>query len=261
MTNPLAEPARIAFAGAWHMNGRYAATAIEHVAGRVDVIIHLGDFGYTFDAPFMKTVERSLAEHGLPLLFVDGNHECFPTLLRYPIRSNGLRQLTDHIWHLPRGFRWTWAGVRFLACSGAYSVDRPYRIPGASWWRDETISAVDVAKVMAGGPADVLISHDCPVGVVIPGIDDRSTPPPFPPLEIMRANEHRQLLRSAIEAVRPRLIWHGHYHRAYQTVADLGYGPVTAVGLNCDGFDLDENIKVVDLVDIATVVEAGELAA
>lgn len=253
--DPLAEPARIAFAGDWHMNWRHAAHAIHSLNGTADVIVHLGDYGYTFDARFMKTVDRSLERAGLVLLFVDGNHECFPTLLRYPIKENGLRRLTDRQWHLPRGFRWNWGGVRFLALGGAHSVDRPYRIPGTSWWVDEEITPAEATQVAAGGPADVLISHDCPAGVIIPGIDDRFEAAPFPAEEIAASQEHRKLLRRAIEPVRPRMILHGHYHRFYQKEADLGYGPVLVTGLNCDGTSLKTNISVVDLADIRKYVE------
>jgi predicted phosphodiesterase len=257
--DPLAVPARIAFVGDLHMNAQWARRAIRHAAERgAEVIVHLGDFGYTFDAKYMRVLNRTLSETGVPLLFVDGNHECFTTLLRYPIRDNGLRQLTDWVWHLPRGFRWTWDGVRFLALGGAHSVDRPYRVPGTSWWSEETIGRGDVARVMQGGPADVLISHDCPVGVTIPGIDDRSTPAPFPPAEMQRAHEHRQLMRSTIGAVRPSMIWHGHYHVRYQTVTDLGWGPVVVNGLDCDDSTLDRNVVVVDLADLRLQASATD---
>lgn len=255
VTDPLTQPNRIAFIGDLHMNARWSAHAIRHAATQdADVIVQLGDFGYTYDAAFMKTVEQALTDTGLHLLFIDGNHECFPTLLRYRVHDNGLRKLTDHIWHLPRGLRWTWAGTRFLALGGAYSVDRPYRVPGASWWRDETITNEQAAGVIADGTADVLISHDCPAGVTIPGIDNRTTPPPFPPLEIMRSDEHRQLLRRVVNAVQPRLIWHGHYHRGYTAHADFGYGPVGVIGLDCDGTSEAGNVQVVDIADIAARV-------
>jgi hypothetical protein len=262
VTDPLAEPTRIAFAGDWHMNHRWAAKAIAHARDQgADVIIHLGDFGYTFDAPFMKAVDRALAYARLPLLFVDGNHEAFPTLLRYRVHDNGLRKLTGHVWHLPRGFRWQWGGIRWLALGGAYSVDRPYRVPGVSWWRDELITDAQVALVVADGRADVLVAHDCPAGVVIPGVDDRAGLPPFPPLEILRAQEHRQLLRQVVGAVQPRLIFHGHYHTLYEAHPNLGYGPMHVVGLDCDERTLDGNVMVVDLADIAMRVEGARRAA
>lgn len=245
-----AETQRIAFAGDWHMNTQWARNAIAHAAERgAQTVVHLGDFGYTFSREFVDGVDQALAEHGMDLLFVDGNHEDFPKLDSYP-RVGGRGKLTDRIWHAPRGYRWEWGAVRFLALGGAYSVDRPYRVPGVSWWPEETIGRGDIARVMGGGFADVLISHDCPVGVVIPGIDDRTTVSPFPPLEIMRANEHRQLLRGAIESVRPSVIWHGHYHVKYQTVTDLGFGPVVVNGLDCDGTSLAANVAVVDVADL-----------
>jgi hypothetical protein len=244
--DPLAEPARVAFAGDWHANSRWAVYAIEHAASeRADVIVHLGDYGYLFEPGYVRTVEQACAEHRLPLLFVDGNHECFPTLHAFPMRENGLREVSDHVWHLPRGFRWQWAGRTWLALGGAHSVDRLYRHVGESWWPEETITDEQARKVIADGPADVLISHDCPAGVTIPGIDDRDTPPPFPATEIARSDEHRQLLRSVAEVVQPAAVWHGHYHRQYATTADLGYGPVQVDGLDCDGTALDKNVAVV----------------
>lgn len=251
MIDLLAEPQRIAFAGDWHENTDWPERAIEHAKELgADVVVHLGDFGYNFTRPFLDGVTAELSRAGIPLLFVDGNHENFTRLYRYPVGPDGLRKLTDGVWHLPRGFRWEWGAVHFLALGGAYSVDRPYRVPGVSWWPEETIGRADVARVAASGFADVLISHDCPAGVVIPGIDDRTTPPPFPPLEILRANEHRQVLRAAIDQVQPSVIWHGHYHVRYETVADLGYGPVMVRGLDCDGSSLEANVQVVDVRDL-----------
>jgi hypothetical protein len=245
MIDPLREPARIAFCGDWHMNGRWAAYAIGHAAALgAEMIIHLGDFGFTFTASFMHQVDTALAEADLPLLFVDGNHDDHEMLADYPIGENGLRRLADRVWHLPRGFRWQWAGVRYLALGGAHSVDRRWRTPGLDWWAGETIGRGDIARVLAGGPADVLVSHDCPAGVVIPGIDDRLHPPPFPVEELRASDEHRSLLRSTLDPVQPRAIWHGHYHVRYSVTADLGYGPVAVTGLDCDGSSLDRNVQI-----------------
>jgi predicted phosphodiesterase len=91
--DPLATPARVAFAGDWHANTRWAVAAVTFAAERgADVIVQLGDFGYEYRAAFLDGLERALSRTGLRLLFVDGNHEDFPTLLRYPVRRNGCRQ-------------------------------------------------------------------------------------------------------------------------------------------------------------------------
>lgn len=247
----LGEPQRIAFVGDVHMSADWMIRAAEHAKERgADVIVQLGDFGYTFDESFRRWVEEAFARLDLPLLFVDGNHEDHPWLLGQPVQSDGLRRISPHVAHLPRGFRWEWGGVHFLAMGGAHSVDRPYRVPGVSWWPEEAVTSRQVYAAAEPGFCDVLISHDCPDGVVIPGIDDRTTPAPFPPAELERSDEHRKLLRVLTAAVQPSVIWHGHYHAAYQQVADLGYGPVTVNGLDCDGSSLDANVRVVAVADL-----------
>jgi len=237
-------PERIAFAGDWHANTAWARSAIRYAADAgADIIVQLGDFGYDYPASYVEGVDTALREADLQLWFVDGNHEAFPILLRYPVLGHGRRRLTDRIWHLPRGHRWSWAGVSFLALGGAHSVDRTWREPGTSWWREEALTEEDITVATAGGPADVLVSHDCPSGVEIPGLDD--TAHLWPPAELVAAADHRDRLRTVVDAVRPGQIWHGHYHRRYDARADLGYGSVQVHGLHCDGWYLEENVVVV----------------
>ena len=250
MRDPLTAPVRVAFAGDWHMNTAWARRAIAYAAEHdADVILHLGDFGYTFDADFMTGVEEALADADLPLLFVDGNHEDFDHLYAWPVAENGLRRLTDHVWHLPRGLRWTWAGIRFLALGGATSVDRRHRVPGSSWWPQEAITTADAARAIAGGPADVLLTHDCPAGTGI-GPDPGTTSRWIPEDAMAAAEAHRALLRGVVDAVQPRRIWHGHFHRCYWTRTDLGYGPVTVHGLDCDGTRLHLNVSIGPLTEL-----------
>ncbi|HEX6682975.1 MAG TPA: metallophosphoesterase, partial [Candidatus Limnocylindrales bacterium] len=253
--DPLREPSRIAFTGDVHMNAAWTRQAIEHALELgADVIVQLGDFAYTLAPKFMRTVEKTLADADIPLLFVDGNHEAFDLLLRYRIHDNGLRKLTDHVWHLPRGFRWQWGGLDWVALGGAHSVDRQWREPGISWWREETITPQQEKRAIERGLVDVLIAHDCPTGVVVPGVDDRSEPAPFPELELLLAGAHRDVLRRVVDAVQPRAIWHGHYHVAYGRSVDFGYGRVAVTGLDCDATTLDANVQVVDLAEIARCV-------
>ncbi len=240
-----ADPGRVAFAGDWHGNTSWAASAIHHAKDQgADVVVHLGDFGYTFHPSFLRGVADALRHTGLTLLFVDGNHEHHPKLGRYPLDADGLRPVVDGlVWHLPRGHRWEWGGRRFLACGGAHSVDRPWREPGVSWWPGEWVTDADVQRCVDGGPADVLVAHDCPSGVPIPGL----RPDLFPPVEILRGDEHRGVIRRIVDATRPWLVWHGHYHQRYEVAVEFGYGPVVVQGLDCDGTSLAANVVVVDV--------------
>lgn len=246
--NPLHEPDRLAFCGDWHANARWAAAAIEHARQQgANTLIHVGDFAYTFDEPFIRAVIDALFRMDMTLLFVDGNHDDHDFIAQYPIGESGLRQIGDRLWHIPRGFRWQWGGLTWLGCGGAHSVDRQWREPGVSWWAGEAIGIEDTRRCMAGGPADVLVAHDCPSGVDIPGLGDGSG---WPREEITLANAHRDVLREIATACRPGLIVHGHYHRAYRAEVDLGYGRTFVRGLGMDGGEFEENVWMVDLNEV-----------
>jgi predicted phosphodiesterase len=242
--DPLAAPAKLAFAGDWHGQARYAERAIA-VASHLGAttLIHTGDFAYSFDYAFLSVVTEALTEHGMVLLFADGNHEDFDKLYSWPIGENGLRRVSARVYHLPRGFRWRWAGVSFIAVGGAHSVDRKYRQPHVSWWPDETLTAGDVIRCTTGGVVDVMVSHDCPAGVDIPGL----SPEMFDPHEIERSEKHRETLRAIVDEIQPLRVVHGHYHVEYDTTADLGYGPVQVTGLDCDGSPMGANLRVFEL--------------
>lgn len=250
---PLAVPKRICFAGDWHADLTDARNALERAELQAaDVIIHTGDFGYKFEPKFVRGVNDELIARKLQLLFVEGNHEDHPWLLKQPIGGSGLRQIHTNIWHIPRGYRWNWDGVRFVGLGGAHSVDGMWRRQrGWMWHKEETITPAQAAAVMEGGTADVLVSHDCPAGVPIPGL----TPEDFPVVEILRAEEHRELLGKVASAVKPRFIFHGHYHVAYETVADIGYGPVVVKGLDRGSASLNGNLHFVNLDQLKLVKE------
>lgn len=239
----LSVPTRIAFAGDWHGNDQWARRAICFAKDQgADKVIHLGDFGYLFYERYLHTLSRTLEETGLQLLFIDGNHDDHRFLARQRQRPNGLRDVAPRVWYLPRGMRWEWAGISFLALGGAHSVDSTMRRrAGGAWWPEERITITQAAAAIDGGHADVMLTHDCPGGVDIPGLSDD-----WPAFEIERANEHRDLLRAVVEAVRPDWLWHGHYHVFHAQRVDLGW-PLDVVGLDCDGTGMERNMAIIDL--------------
>lgn len=264
-STPLVEPSTVAFAGDWHGNGRWAQEAIRHAAKLgADAIVHLGDFGWWVEGAqthqYLECVARTLAEFGLPLYWVDGNHEDHGRIAG-ALEVSGGQPWSDerypNIVHLPRGFRWDWHGKTWLAMGGAHSVDRVARIPGKSWWDAEHISDEEIDRAIGGGRVDILVSHDCPGGVPIPGIGDDDVDPyvegtakGFPPSEIIAAREHRDRLRRVCDAVRPWVIFHGHYHWMYRDVLRYPDGGLTAVfGLADDSSrSLSGNVRIVRIV-------------
>ena len=209
------EPA-VAVCGDWHGNTGAALQTIKHaVRTGADVIVQAGDFGYGWDrGKYVRKVSAEAERLRIPVLFVDGNHENFDRLYELPVREDGLREVAPWVFHIPRGTVWQWGQVVFMGAGGGYSVDKLYRVPGVSWWPQETINGEELARCVSAGKVDVLITHDAGAGWSIPGT--HRTVDLFPVEEIERSEKHRARVREIMDAVKPRLALHGHYHTRYE---------------------------------------------
>lgn len=234
--HPLAEsPSRIVIAGDWHGDLDHASAVIGW-AGREGAqgVVQLGDFGVwqgVQGTAYLDGVSYAARKAGVWVAFVDGNHENHDILDALPFDERGVRLVRDRLWHLPRGIRWIWHRQMWLALGGATSLDRPARRPGVSWWPQEAITYAQAAHAAVLGPADVMLTHDCPAGVTVPGIPPDSF---WPADELARANAHRRQLREVVDAVRPSHLWHGHFHSAYTTT-------LVGDGYECEVTGLDDN--------------------
>lgn len=231
---------RVLFAGDWHGDLSWAATCVGLAdMSNVDAIVQLGDFGVwpgRSGKVFLDGLNTALADARLTCYFIDGNHEDFPQLREYPIGSDGTRVVRPYIRHLPRGFRWWWSGMSFLALGGATSLDRAERVEWVNWWRDEEITVADVYASLSGGHTDVMLTHDCPAGVDIPGLSTH-----WPRAALRRANQHRAVLADVVKAVNPERLVHGHFHVGYNST----FRNTQVIGLASNG--MEANTMVVDL--------------
>ncbi len=259
-------PGRIIVAGDWHGNTDWAVHVIRTGAKILAasetraLILQLGDFGIwpgPAGATYLREVTRALHEVDAELWFIDGNHEDFTQVAAFRKAANGRNRVMADVleritrtWHLPRGHRWDWHGRTWLACGGGVSLDKAARTEGTTWWPQEEITGDQEAAVIAGGPAGVLVTHDCPSGV-------RHAFPPPPSFwnlrDLARSDAHRERLQRIADAVQPAHIMHGHLHRAYQRTCDFGYGPVEITGLDCDEGD-GPNWAVLDVRTMTWVI-------
>jgi predicted phosphodiesterase len=246
---------KVLFLGDTHAVPQAAQLAIKKASHQgCDIVVQLGDFAYTGEhyTLFIKKTQAALERADLTLWWIDGNHDCQDTLDETPVNNDllssqypyGLRSQTSRIHNIPRGHRWEWDGVTFLACGGAYSIDKAYRYPYESWWPQETITDADVERCIAGGPADVMLTHDVPWGVQHPygprtGGGNKDMWP--------ASAENRKRLRIIVDAVRPNYLYHGHCHHRNSEALLLDGGHVVEIeGLDRDGASDDRNILVVD---------------
>ncbi|MGO8961424.1 MAG: metallophosphoesterase family protein [Streptosporangiaceae bacterium] len=235
-------PSRLLAAGDWHGNRDWAISVIKRVPQllrdeQTKLLLHLGDFGIwpgIEGRRYLDAVSAALGLVNAQLWFIDGNHEDFPQLARMAsaTRPDGRVEVRPNIFHLPRGHRWMWHGLTWLSCGGGVSLDRAARAEGIDWWPQEEITSGQETALIASGPADVMVCHDCPAGVA----HDFPRPPSWwSAADMARSDSHRERLQRIVNAVRPAHLMHGHLHKAYQRSCDFGYGPVRVTGLAADG--------------------------
>ena len=245
------DPEIVLVAGDWHGNGAWSQLCFQHAyKSGADAILHLGDFGFWTDNPwtsrYLWTVEEAAQEWGIPIYWLPGNHEDYSRISEFNDPDN--RPMTTY---LPRGERWTWWGKRFMALGGAFSVDRFMRTEGVGWWPGEELSREDVeyASRDDGISVDVVVAHDCPTGVFIPGIgaDFRTqTRGEWPDHMLYGATQHRDKVREVYDATKPKLWINGHYHRCYEKF----FQGTRFLGLDCDGTTVEKNTMILTPADV-----------
>lgn len=121
-----------------------AVTALRAHLSTGDKLIITGDFGFVFRGERENIAERnnlnSLAALPFEILFVDGNHENFPELERYPevLRYGApVRQLRPNIFWLRRGYVYTIEAKTFFVMGGGYSLDKALRLEHERRWREK----------------------------------------------------------------------------------------------------------------------------
>lgn len=205
---------RVAVCGDWHGNvgwARTVARVLPYIAPDVTTVFHLGDWWMS-----PEETDEVFAGTDVDRIYVTlGNHEPWdqvsPLLDERPEAAIRVSKLT---WYLPRPARLTVGGRRVLSLGGAASVDRQSRVEGQTWWPDEAITGEHVAAAMAGGPADLMLSHEGPAGTPVRPVREilRTNPHRFPAAALEASAASRARIAEVWDAVRPELLAHGHMH-------------------------------------------------
>lgn len=190
-----------------HDNGCYA-------------LFQVGDFGFLWPGDDrMREVEEAAVGYGMPLFWIDGNHDWHPEIRkRFPV--------TDHVagkpgvFHVRRSCMVTVPGpgksaMRICGLGGAPSIDQKSRTPGKSWWSEETITDEELNGISPHIMVDVFACHDAP-----------AMPPGFKPIgrpdfDLSCAN-NMQSVRWAWQTLGHPVLIHGHWHKRYQKDGIIG---------------------------------------
>lgn len=227
----------IAFMGDLHGDDQFLRQAAKKIATfGCDTIVQLGDNGvwpwWQKGGPeWLRDVEKIMRQYGLVMVALTGNHDWHEGVYSADVDDDGFHVLTDRLRFAPRGHRWTWSGVEFLAIGGAHSVDKAASLAemrkknkkqdvyGSSkrryecWWETETVTPEQAAKAMEGGHADIVVAHDVPLYV------DMAFQIAKQHGKFLKGDDgtvaHRRIMTDIFDAVRPHHWFHGHYHLRY----------------------------------------------
>jgi len=283
---PVLKADKVMIAGDWHSNRLWADYCIRqaNVHG-IDLILQLGDFGIwphhgkarpaklqlsksTADLfPFAMVVEASATIGGVTVAVVPGNHEDYDQIAAIPTTDQNdgwgqVQHFSDHLIFLPRGYRFaieTHDGVHqtsFIAVGGAPSIDFEWREEGTSWWPGEALTEADVKKITSAaktlpGP-DVFLSHDAPEPLTPKIQRIVNNPGGWSEAGLLYADEGRERITRIFNAVKPKFLFHGHYH--VQDSADLtgGIGHNAPFKFHAESLNMDGTDGNLIIFDIAT---------
>ena len=162
-----------------------------------DYVIILGDFGLVWDDSAMEhSCLNWLENKPWTTLFIDGNHENYDLLNKFPIEEWGggrVQKIRSSVIHLLRGEVYDIGGYKFLAMGGARSHDiqdgvlevgdprikiwkkddfKFFRINHISWWEEEIPNEKErknALKNLAENDykVDYILTHEAPSSDVV----------------------------------------------------------------------------------------------
>lgn len=241
---------RVAVCGDWHGNVgwvRTLAPAIGRLAPDVTTILQVGD--WWMDTELTDPV---FLDAGIERVLVTlGNHEPWPRVVRaLDVAPGEAVQVSEVTWLLPRPYRFGVGGRQILSLGGATSVDQQWRVPGREWWAEEAITDEHVDAAIAGGPADVMLTHASPARTPVRAVQEilSRNPTEFPDEVLVESAESRERVARVWDAVRPDVLMHGHMHAPGAGTTNDGRR-VVSLGRDTQ----DGSLALVDLATLSVV--------
>lgn len=170
-----------------------------------DYLIILGDAGIIWSENDCYILDYAYL--GLTVLFVDGNHENFELLNRFPIvELNGAKchRIYKNIYHILRGEIITLNKLTFFCMGGASSIDKAYRTNRISWWEEENITNKDITNGFinlekSNYKVDYVLTHSAPIY----GLNKMFG---------FRSDLNNHILEEFREKIKFKYWYFGHYH-------------------------------------------------
>ena len=130
--------------------------------GPDDIVVQVGDFGVDRKFSDLEYLEKLFAKVQYKLIFIEGNHEHFPTIGMW--HKDQLTEIAPNVFYAPRGLVMELDGKLVGFLGGAESVDKAWRTPGYDWFPEERVQqATDKVilnpRVQASSFVCAFVSH------------------------------------------------------------------------------------------------------
>lgn len=139
-----------------------------------DVLIVCGDFGFVWDGSKREQkMLRKIGKKRFYTLFVDGCHENFDLLDRFPeadFCGGAVHRISGNLMHIKRGAVLSMQGYKFFAFGGGQTKEIDIRRESHTWFEaelpdnDEIEYAAENLK-NAGSEVDYIITHEPPASM------------------------------------------------------------------------------------------------
>ena len=136
-----------------------------------DTLVICGDFGFIWTGDKNeKSVLDKLAKKNYTICFVDGTHENFDLLAKYPVVEfcGGLaHKIRENIYHLMRGQIFEIEGEKIFAMGGGESPDIDIRFENNTWSKAEIPNSDEMKDGIRNLEAekfevDFIVTHEPP---------------------------------------------------------------------------------------------------
>lgn len=136
-----------------------------------DTLIVCGDFGFIWNGDSAEEkILKKLGKKKYRILFLDGAHENYDLLERYPISEwNGgkVREIRPNLYHLLRGQVYNIEGKKIFVFGGGESTEKQFRMEVGKWWEREMPTMEEIQEgaenlKAAGKKVDYIITHTPP---------------------------------------------------------------------------------------------------
>lgn len=136
-----------------------------------DTLLICGDFGFIWDGSKKeKRILKKLGKKKYNILFVEGCHENYDLLYKYPTQEycgGNVRKISGRLMQMERGSIFTIDGVKIFAFGGGQQNEKDIRKKSNTYWSQEMPTQQELSNALQtlkenGNEVDYIVTHEPP---------------------------------------------------------------------------------------------------